>query len=106
LAEGRDPDTTPVYDVATHTPVTLHPEQPFDQVPQIMSYEAVRRLPVVKDGKVVGVISLGDLAIIHAKRVDGGSRQATAVLVDISRAEGPSLRQAELRETFGAGAPT
>jgi CBS domain-containing protein len=75
IAEGRDPGATPVSEVATSDPVTLDPEQSIDEAVQTMREHDVRRLPVVKGGRPIGILSLGDLAV---------ERDPESALADIS----------------------
>ncbi len=63
VAEGRDPISTPVSEVFTRNPVTVTPDQSVDDVVRIVREQNVRRVPVVQNGRPVGVVSLGDLAI-------------------------------------------
>lgn len=42
--------------------VTCSPDMDVDEVAALMSKHQVRRIPVVENGKVVGMVSLGDLA--------------------------------------------
>lgn len=97
-ANGADPVTTPVAEVATPSPVSLHPEQPLDQAIDEMAHQAVRRLPVVEHGRPVGILSLGDLAIARADAFDGGAPAAADALSEISAAEPPSTRQAAMEQ--------
>ncbi|HLH99411.1 MAG TPA: CBS domain-containing protein [Acidimicrobiales bacterium] len=97
-ANGADPVTTPVAEVATPAPVSLHPEQPLAQAIDEMARQAVRRLPVVEHGRPVGILSLGDLAIARADGSDGGAPDAVDALGEISAAEGPSARQAAMEQ--------
>jgi CBS domain-containing protein len=63
VAEGRDPQTTTVDDVASQDLVTVDPQQDFDEVLRLMAQHQVRRLPVVEeDGKLVGIVSQADVA--------------------------------------------
>jgi CBS domain-containing protein len=62
LAEGRDPARTTVSDVCSRELTTLGPDDAIDVAVASMREGAVRRLPVVEDGRPVGVVSLGDLA--------------------------------------------
>jgi CBS domain-containing protein len=62
LASDRDPGQTRLLDVATKNVVTLRPSQTISDAIATMSARAVRRVPVVENGKAVGMISLGDLA--------------------------------------------
>ncbi len=62
LADGCDPTTTPVAQVLTTDPVTLAPGDDVEDAMKTMSTNAIRRLPVVSGGRLVGIVSLGDLA--------------------------------------------
>ena len=63
VAEGKDPATTKVEDVASHELVTLDPEQDLDDALRLMAQHQVRRLPVVEqDGKLVGIVAQADVA--------------------------------------------
>jgi CBS domain-containing protein len=77
LAEGRDPDDTTAGDVCTSDPKTLSPDDDLSDAVNQVKGSDIRRLPVVEDGKPVGILSLGDLA----ERLDPES-----VLADISEA--------------------
>jgi CBS domain-containing protein len=63
IASGANPGETPVRDVMSRDPVCLSPDQSVDDAVELMREHAVRRVPVVRDGAVAGIISLGDLAI-------------------------------------------
>jgi CBS domain-containing protein len=58
VAEGRDPSTTRVGEVASHSLVTIDPDQSFDDALQLMARHCVNHLPVVEeDGKLIGIVS-------------------------------------------------
>ncbi len=61
IADGHDSDT-PVAEVLTANPVTLAPEDAIESAMETMSAHAIRRLPVVSDGRLVGIVTLADLA--------------------------------------------
>jgi CBS domain-containing protein len=63
VAEGRDPARTRVADVASRDLTTVSPDDGVDDAIDLMRGRAVRRLPVVDNGRPVGVVSLGDLAL-------------------------------------------
>jgi CBS domain-containing protein len=52
----------PVGQVASPSPVVIAAESTIDAAARMMAMHAVRRLPVVEEGRIVGVVSLGDLA--------------------------------------------
>ena len=62
IAEGRDLQSTTVGDVCSSGPRTLEPGESVEAATQVMDEHSIRRLPVVRDGELVGVLSLGDLA--------------------------------------------
>ena len=63
VAEGRDPASTPVRDVASTDIVTVDPQQNLDEALRLMAKHQVRRLPVVEeDGKLVGIVAQADVA--------------------------------------------
>ena len=62
VAEGRDPQSTPVRDVATTKVVTVEPSQDLDEALRLMAQHQVRRLPVVEGERLVGVLAQADVA--------------------------------------------
>ena len=63
VAEGKDPQSTNVRDVASTQLVTIDPQQDLDEAVRLMAQHQVRRLPVVEeDGKLVGVVAQADIA--------------------------------------------
>jgi CBS domain-containing protein len=63
VAEGKDPQSTPVREVASQSLVTVDPQQDLDDALRLMAKHQVRRLPVVEeDGRLVGVVAQADVA--------------------------------------------
>src|ERR1041385_4552400 len=63
VAEGKDPESTTVREVATTRLVTVDPEQDLDEALRLMAQNQVRRLPVVEeDGRLAGVVAQADVA--------------------------------------------
>lgn len=72
VAEGHDPDSTKVKDVASKDVVTIDPQQGLDEALRLMAEHQVRRLPVVEeDGRVVGVVAQADVARLADDRKTG-----------------------------------
>ena len=72
VAEGRDPSSTKVEDVASQNLVTIDPQQELDEALRLMAQHQVRRLPVVEeDGKLVGIVAQADVAR-HASATQTG----------------------------------
>jgi CBS domain-containing protein len=60
LAPGRDPATTPVGEVMTPSPQTIHPDKPFVEALRMMIEGGYRHVPVVENGRVLGMVSVRD----------------------------------------------
>ena len=61
VAEKRDPVTTEVGDVMTSPCAVCSPEDELDQCQAIMTEKRIRHIPVVSEGRLVGIISSGDV---------------------------------------------
>lgn len=79
VAAGEEPGRVPVRDIMSPAPSVITPETPISDAARLMAQRQVRRLPVVEQGYVVGMLSLGDLA--RSRRTD---TEAAAALSDIS----------------------
>jgi CBS domain-containing protein len=62
VAEGRDPSSTTVADIVSSDLVTVEPDTAIDEALGLMSDNQVRRLPVVEDGRLVGILAQADVA--------------------------------------------
>ena len=63
VAEGKDPGSTKVGEVASRDLVTVDPQQDLDEALRLMAQHKVRRLPVVEEGgRLVGVLAQADIA--------------------------------------------
>jgi CBS domain-containing protein len=58
---GRSSAETPVWQIMSSPVVTVGPDQDVRQCMQLMTHRRIRHLPVVEQGRMVGVISIGDL---------------------------------------------
>lgn len=67
VAGGMDLQNARVKEVMTADLTTVTPETDMNQVTEIMAGRQIRRLPVVEQGRLVGILSLGDLAATQAK---------------------------------------
>jgi CBS domain-containing protein len=63
VAEGLDPTSARVGDVASPRPVAVGPDQDLDEAMELMAEYRVRRLPVVDGERLVGVVSQADVAL-------------------------------------------
>lgn len=72
LASDRSADRTAVEDVMTTRIVSAQPDMDSSLAASLMGREQIRRLPVVENGKLCGMVSLGDLACREESYIDAG----------------------------------
>jgi CBS domain-containing protein len=63
IAEGGDPSEVCAEDILTDDLEVVSPDSDVDEAAELMSRRQVRRLPVVDKGRLIGMISLGDIAV-------------------------------------------
>lgn len=78
VAEGLDVNTTPLSQILTQDVVTVSQYDDAVAAADLMRTYGVRRLPVIEEGRLIGLVSLGDLAV---------EREPQSVLADISADE-------------------
>jgi CBS domain-containing protein len=65
VAEGKDPQTASVGQYMSTDLVTGRPDMTLREASELMGRHQIRRLPVVDQNRLVGIVSLGDLALEH-----------------------------------------
>ena len=70
MAEGKDPAATTLGQVMTYNPDTMTPSHSAIEALRLMQDARCRHLPIVHDGKVVGIVSRGDFHGIEQDRLD------------------------------------
>ena len=63
VAEAVDPQRTPVGDVCSRDVISVAPESDLEEALQLMARHQVRRLPVVENGRLVGIVAQADIAL-------------------------------------------
>jgi len=61
VAEGRDPTTMTVHDIASEDLVTIGPDQDINEARRLMDQHELDRILVVEDDRLVGIISEADI---------------------------------------------
>jgi CBS domain-containing protein len=82
IADRQDPNSVRVGDIATKSPVTVSPDARLSEARDLMEQHRIRRLPVMKDEALVGILSLGDLAW-----ADASTREVGEALRAVSESE-------------------
>jgi len=62
VAEGAEPESVTVGEVASHDTVTAQPDQDLDEALRLMAHHQVRRLPVAEGDRLVGILAQADVA--------------------------------------------
>ena len=84
IAHGKNPRNTPVRDVMTAKVATASPDMDVDDVTKMMAQNQIRRVPVVDNNKIVGMLALGDVATDNRFNVE-----ASEALTEISKPSSP-----------------
>ena len=88
VAEAADPKSTTVGDVSSGDLISVEPDKDLDEAVQLMARHQVRRLPVVENGRLVGIVAQADVALTLRE-----NEQRTGELVEaISEPSGDERR--------------
>jgi CBS domain-containing protein len=71
VAEEADPKLTLVGDVYSRDLVSVEPDKDLDEALQLMARHQVRRLPVVENGRLVGIVAQADIALAENEKKTG-----------------------------------
>ena len=72
LASGRSPSSTSVREIMTTGVVSATPDMDVSLAAGLMGSRQIRRLPVTENGKLCGMLSLGDLALKEESSIEAG----------------------------------
>ncbi len=61
ILQGRSSEKTPVKDIMSTNVISAIPTQTVEDCMELMTENRIRHLPVLNDGKIVGMLSIGDL---------------------------------------------
>jgi len=87
IASGRSPAVTPVREIMTTQILSARPDMDAFAAAQLMGRAQVRRLPVLENGRLCGMVSLGDLAVREETGIDAGDALGE-ISSGLSRREG------------------
>ena len=78
VAEAREPSSVTLGEICTEDVHSVTIDTSVDDVVRIMNDSAVRRVPVVENGRPVGIVALGDLAVARDRETVLGNISAAA----------------------------
>ena len=70
VAAGRDPSKTAVRQIMTGQVTSVRPDMDVNLAAHLMGRQQIRRLPVTENGRLCGMLSLGDMAICEDTAMD------------------------------------
>jgi CBS domain-containing protein len=70
VGEGRDPEKTTVGKVMSKPLVAIDPEASLEETINLMFKEKIKKIPVVKDKKLLGLVTMTDIARVHPKIIE------------------------------------
>lgn len=65
VAQGQNTSTVKAADCMTQPVITGNPEMEAQEASSLMGSKQIRRLPIVANGELVGIVALGDLATVN-----------------------------------------
>jgi CBS domain-containing protein len=71
VAEAADPKMTSVGDIYSRDLISVEPDEDLDEALRLMARHQVRRLPVVENGKLVGIVAQADIALTENEKKTG-----------------------------------
>ena len=71
VAEAADPKVTSVGDVVSRDLISVEPDEDLEEAVQLMASHQVRRLPVVENGRLVGIVAQADIARTENEKKTG-----------------------------------
>ena len=71
-ATGADANTTKVEDIMSKNVVTATPQMDVHEASQLMADKQIRRLPVVENNKLTGIVAIGDIAVEQKYQNEAG----------------------------------
>jgi CBS domain-containing protein len=71
VAEGKDPQSTPVREIASTDVVSIAPDRDLAEALEMMAKHQIRRLAVVEEGRLVGILAQADVARVGDEQAVG-----------------------------------
>jgi len=69
VANGKDADATAIEDIMTRKVVTIDPDETVEAAVDLMTQHKIKKLPVVEDNKLKGIITASDIVVVEPKLI-------------------------------------
>src|SRR5437764_9657093 len=106
VADGKDPAETNVEEVLSHDLETIEPDADVEEAAKLMADRQIRRLPVCEEGELVGMLSIGDLAVKsvdHEAPAEALREISQGVKGEVMTMPDVSMRRANMNREFHEG---
>ncbi len=92
VAASRDPNTVRVAEIMTRDLVAVSPKTPVSRAMEIMAQNGMRHVPVIRQGQLVGILSMRDLLSQQLSAAEACMQRQAVTLQDIEKKD-PGLAQ-------------
>ncbi|MGC8812189.1 MAG: cyclic nucleotide-binding/CBS domain-containing protein [Candidatus Aenigmatarchaeota archaeon] len=70
IVEGKDLDETKVREIMTERVFTIEPDKTIDDAVKLMMEKKIKKLPVMENEKLVGIITASDIMVVEPKLIE------------------------------------
>lgn len=70
IVEGKDLDETRIKEIMTENVITITPDKTIDDAVKIMTEKKIKKLPVVDNDKLIGIITASDIMVVEPKLIE------------------------------------
>ena len=88
IAEGQDPSSCTAEEILSEQMHTIKPDAGLEEAADLMARHKIRRLPVVEDGAIIGMISLGDISVKAEEEEDKAGEALGEISEGVKEASG------------------
>lgn len=94
VAEGKEASDTTVEDILSEDLATIEPDADVQQAARLMADKQIRRLPVVQERELIGMVSIGDISVKHEDDETAGEtlQQISQGVKDEGRGKKPRMQ--------------
>ena len=69
VAQGKNPELTTVEDIMSKNVITIEPDKKIDEAVELMMKHKIKKLPVVSNKKLVGIVTCSDISVVEPKLI-------------------------------------
>lgn len=85
IGDGKDPDKVTIGEIMSKNVITIQADEPLDKAVDIMVKNKIKKLPVLMNERLVGIITVSDIAIVEPKII---ASLATLISLNASKFSG------------------